>query len=184
VSRTVPLDPVIGRPLSLSGAFDLYVSAPELVRIIPMLDLLASSGILTLHNRSIEDGGLIANVSAPVVDVSNTSGIIAPAPLQAQPFTIPDGAATYVYTTPKTIEFVDAIVHKIGAGTGTTYQIQDGAGVAITDAISATTDKQKVGMGTIDRTKNKISAGATFKIVVAKSSGTSTAELIAYVILR
>lgn len=184
VSRAIPLGPVLGRLLSLSGTFDLYVSPSELAAISPVLDLLVASGVLTNHNRHQESDSLIANVSAPIVDTANTSGIAVPSPLQVLPFTIPDAAATYTYTAQKTIEFKDAIVHKVGAGTGTTYQIQDGAGVAITDAIAVTADKGVGRMGTIDRTKNQIAAGATFKIVVAKSSGTAAAEMYANVLLR
>src|SRR5882724_10604943 len=172
VSRNVPLDPVIGRPLTLSGTFDTYVSASELTRVTPTLDQLIASGILTKHTRSIEDGG-------PIVDTPNTSGVASPAPLQALPFAIPDAAATYTYTAQKSFELVDAIVHKIGAGVGTTYQLQDGAGAAITDAMSGTTDKAPTRMGSIDRAKNLVAAGATFKIVVAKTSGSAAAELIA-----
>src|SRR5882724_2703594 len=179
VSRNVPLDPVIGRPLTLSGTFDTYVSASELTRVTPTLDQLIASGILTKHTRSIEDGGLIASASAPIVDTPNTSGVASPAPLQALPFAIPDAAATYTYTAQKSFELVDAIVHKIGAGVGTTYQLQDGAGAAITDAMSGTTDKAPTRMGSIDRAKNLVAAGATFKIVVAKTSGSAAAELIA-----
>lgn len=184
VSRTIPLDPVIGRSLSLSGTFDLYVTSTELGKILPILEALQASGILTGHVRSVEDGGLIANVSAPIVDVPTTNGVATPSPMQILPITIPDAAATYTFTAAKTMEFVDALLHKVGAGTGTTYQVQDGSGAAITDAMAGTVDKAVTRMGTIDRTKNKIQAGSTFKVVVAKTSGLATAELNLMVILR
>lgn len=184
VSRSVPLDPVIGRQLTLTGTFEFFVSTSELVRITPLLDALIASGILTKHVRSIEDGQLIANATAPVVDTPNTSGTATPGPIQVIPFALPDGAATYTYTAAKTIEVVDMVIHKVGAGTGTTYQVQDGSSTAITDAVAVTADKGVGRMGTVDRTKNVISASATFKIVVAKSSGTSQAELYLYTLLR
>lgn len=184
VSRTIPLDPVIGRALSLSGTFDLYVSQSELSAIVPILDALIASGILTAHQRFVESDSLIASVTAPVVDLT-TSGTAAPSPLQAITFAIPDAAGTtYTYTAAKTMDVVDLLIHKIGAGTGTTYQVQDASAAAITDAVAVTADKGVGHMATIDRTKNRINAGAQYKIAVARSSGSSQAELHLVVILR
>lgn len=184
VSRTIPLDPVIGRVLSLSGTFDLYVSPSELQAIVPTLDGLISSGILTAHQRYADSDSLIAFVTAPVVDLA-TSGTAAPSPLQAIPFAIPDAAGTtYTYTAAKTMDVVDVIIHKVGAGTGTTYQVQDASAAAITDAIAVTADKGVGRPATVDRTKNRVAAGAQLKIAVARTSGSSQAELHLVVILR
>jgi len=184
VSRTIPLDPVIGRVLSLSGTFDLYVSQPELSAIVPILDTLIASGILTAHQRFFESDSLIASVTAPAVDLA-TSGVAAPVPTQMIPFAIPDAAGTtYTYTALKTMDVVDVVIHKVGAGTGTTYAVQDAAAAAITDTIALTAANGVGRAATIDRTKNRISAGAQFKIAVARTSGSSQAELHLVVILR
>lgn len=185
VSRNVPLDAVLGRPLTLSGAFDFYITGDELRRVTSTLDVLISSGLMTNHVRSAEDGGLIAGVTAPVVDPPNASGTAVPSPLQVVPFAIPDAAGTtYTYTAQKTMDVVDVLVHKVAVATGTTYQVQDASAAAITDAIAVTADKAVGRMATIDRTKNRIAAGTTFKIAVTRSTGSSQAELHLLVILR
>lgn len=184
VSRAVPLDPIIGRSLSLSGTFDLYVSQQELSAIVPTLDSLIASGILTSHQRFFESDSLIASVTAPVTDLA-TSGVATPSPVQVVTFAIPDAAGTtYTYTALKTFDVVDLLVHKVGAGTGTTYQVQDASAAAITDAVAVTADKGVGRMATVDRTKNRITAGSQFKIAVARTSGSSQAEMHLFVILR
>lgn len=184
VSRTVPLDPVIGRPLSLTGTFDLFVSASELAAITPVLDSLLASGIMTAAQRFVESDSLIASVTAPVVDAL-TTGTVSPSPVQVIPITIPDAAnTTYTYTTQRKIEFVDMVVHKVGNGAANTIQLQDAAAAAITDAVAAAVDKAVTRAGTIDRTKNQVAAGATFKILATRAAGTMAAEVYLLVIFR
>ncbi len=185
VSRTVPLDPVIGRPLSLTGTFDLFVSASELASIVPVLDALAASGILTAHQRFIESDSLIASVTSPVVDVA-ASGTAQPSPMQMIPHAIPNTAGdnTYTYTSSKKIEIVDVIVHKTTAGAGNTIKLQDNAAADISNAIAADTDKAVTRAGTIDRTKNVVLAGSTYKLLAHQAAGSMAAEVYLLVILR
>jgi len=185
VSRSVPLDPVIGRPLTLSGTFDLFVSGAELARITPTLESLIASGIMTSHNRYQESDSLMANVTAPIVDVA-ASGTATPAPLQTISIAVPDAAGdnTYTYTSAKKIEVVDVVVHKNGAGAGNTIQLQDNAAAAISDAIVAAVDKAVTRAGTLDQTKKVINAGSTFKLLAHRAAGTMASEVYLVVILR
>jgi len=185
VSRAVPLDPVIGRPLSLSGTFDLFVSGPELSAVVPVLDSLIASGILTAHQRFFESDSLIASVTAPVVDVP-ASGTAVPAPMQIIPHAIPDTAGdnTYTYTTAKKIEIVQVIVHKTTAGAGNTVQLQDAAAAAISNAIAADTNNGVTTQTTIDQTKKTINAGGTYKLLAHRAAGSMAAEVYLVVILR
>lgn len=184
VSRAVPLDAVIGRSLTLSGTFDLYVSQAELALIDDTLDMLMASGILTKHVRYFESDSLIAGAVAPVVDVP-ASGTATPSQLQIIPHAIPDAVTqTYTYTAAKTMEIVDVIVHKVGVGTGNSIKVQDNAAADISDAIAAAVDKAKTLAGTIDRTKNVVNAGSTYKILATKAAGSMACEVYLVVIFR
>lgn len=187
VSRTVPLGPVIGRPLTLSGTFDLYVSPEELSRVVPTLDALIASGILTAHQRYAESDSLIASVTSPVVDaVLSTAGAAQPSPMQVIPHAIPDAAGdnTYTYVAAKKIEVVEVIVHKNAVGAGNTVQLQDAAAAAISNAIAADTANAVTRQTTIDQTKKVIDAGAQYKILAHRAAGSMAAEVYLVVILR
>lgn len=185
VSRTIPLDPVIGRPFSLVGTFDLFVSASELASITPMLDALAASGILTAHQRFFESDSLIANATAPIVDAA-ASGVAQPAPLQVIAHAIPDvaGDNTYTYTAAKKIEVVDVVVHKGAAGAGNTIQLQDAAAAAVSDAIAAAVVNAVTHAGTLDPLKKIVNAGAQYKLLAHRAAGSMAAEVYLLVILR
>lgn len=185
VSRAVPLDPVIGRPFTLSGTFDLFVSASELASIASMLDALAASGILTAHQRFFESDSLIANATAPIVDVA-ASGTAQPAPMQIIPHAIPDvaGDNAYTYTAAKKIEVVDVVIHKGAVGAGNTIQLQDAAAAAISDAIVAAVANAVTHAGTLDPVKKVIAAGAQYKLAAHRAGGSMAAEVYLLVVLR
>lgn len=185
VSRNVPLDSVLGRPLLLSGTFDLYVTQDELGRVQHVLDALIASGIMTQHSRSTESDGLISNASAPVVDAP-ASGIGAPAPLHLIPHAIPDAAGdnTYTFTAQKKMEVVTFFIHKSVAGAGNTIKLQDNAAVDISNAVAADTDKAVTSPATLDQTKKIINAGSTYKFLAHRAAGSMAAEVYLVVILR
>lgn len=186
VTRFVPLDPVIGRSLSLSGTFDLFVTQAELGLISPVLDALIASGILTKHQRFTESDSLIANVVAPATDAVVSGAAAVAFPIQVIPLSIPDAAGdnTYTFTTAKKIEIIDVAVLPSGGGAGNTVKVQDGTPSDITNAFSAATDKTPVHAGTIDRTKSIIAAGGTFSVLAHRAAGTMLCEMYLYVILR
>jgi hypothetical protein len=171
--------------LSLSGTFDLFVTQSELGLIIPVLDALVASGILTKHQRFIESDSLIANTTSPVVDAV-VSVAASPSLVQVIPLPIPDAAGdnTYTFITAKKIEIVDAVVIPTGGGAGNTIKIQDGTPADITNAFSAATDKAVVHAGTIDRTKSVIAAGGTVNVLAHRAAGTMLCVVFLYVVLR
>lgn len=182
VSRAVPLDAVLGRALTISGTFRVFVTDEELVKLQNTLTGLQSSGILTdftVHEDGTIDPQEVA-INAPV----SPSTLVFADSLEI-PIAIPDAAtATYVYKVPFKCEVVDVIVRKSGAGASNTIQVTDSADAAISDAIAAAVDKAVTRAGTLDPAKTVIAAGGTFKVVATRANGSMLAFVIVKVIKR
>jgi hypothetical protein len=82
-----------------------------------------------------------------------------------------------------TIEIVDVVVIKNGAGAGNTVQVKNGA-TAITDAIAAAVDKAITRAGTIDRAQSTIATTGTLRISVAKAAGSAAMRVLVYYLIK
>lgn len=183
VSRDVPVDKVIGRALTLSGTFSVYVAAHELAKLGPTIDQLIASGILTAYLPSDSDAAVSA-FSAPAVDAV-AAGTAVIYPTQAIPIAHANHATeTLSYTMPRKVEIINVEVRKSGTDTGGTVQVKDGSNAAITDAIVAAVDKALTRATTIDPAKNQIAAGANVNITYTRGSGASDSEVFLHVIYR
>jgi len=186
VSRSIPLDSLLTRSLTLVGTFDTFVSEVELAAIRPTLDMLAASGILTNSNIFQQSDSLLQGVAGVGADAPlSTLGSAALTNLLTIPLLIPDAATTtYTYKTDIKIEVVDIVIRKSAAGAGNSIKMQDNAAADISDAIATVTDKAITRAGTIDPAKNVILAGSTFKLLCTRAAGSMLAQVWVHCVKR
>lgn len=183
VSRSVPLDAILTRSLTLQGTFDQYVSPDELVKIRPTLDQLAASGVLSAYQIYQESDSLLQGVAGVgAASPLSTAGDVVVADLLVIPITIPNvaGDNTYTYKTNVNIEIIEMVIHKNAAGAGNTIRLQDSGAANISNAVAADTADTVTRSATIDQTKKRISAGGTFKLLAHQAAGSMLADVKLY----
>jgi hypothetical protein len=96
---------------------------------------------------------------------------------------VPPATDDYDIFLDDTIEVLDVVVIKNGAGAGNTLQLKNGAN-AITDAIAAAVDKAVTRAGTIDRAQSTIPAGGTMRFTVSRAAGTGAMKVLVYYVIK
>lgn len=92
--------------------------------------------------------------------------------------------ADYDFIVPEKMEIIDAHALKEGAGAGNSYQLQTGAGAAISDAIAAAVDKALTRAASMDIATRVLLAGATLRVHAINAAGSTLGKVAVYYIPR